>query len=220
MLSPFFSLPPLSLSDRSRKFCIQIEGRFKKQWKGSQILFGTDFDHLVDIPRAPFNTGMRIARFIDPCTFYEETPPSGRPYIMSPYVACMNTICAWPAPSRAQDAVVVLRQVKDGAGKSPGITRSTTPILNENKGKSKDSSLTSSPINSEDEGDVVPVESLHRTSSVKKEDGTNSNGNVPTTTTDKKKKRSSWFGGFGGPVKEKDERKPKKYWRFVGFKVS
>lgn len=122
---------------------------------------------------------------------------------MSPYAACMNTICAWPAPSRAHDAVVVLRHVN--RINSPAITRSTTPILNGNK--TAGSSLTSSPHNSDDEGDVVPVESLQRSDSAKTEE------------TSKKKKRASWFGGFGGQPKE-NERKPKKYWRFVGFKVS
>lgn len=38
---------------RSRKFCIQIEGKFKKPWKGSEILFGTDFDRWVDRPPFP-----------------------------------------------------------------------------------------------------------------------------------------------------------------------
>lgn len=93
--------------DRSRRFCIQIEGRFKKPWTGDDILFGSDFDKFVPFPRAPFNAGMRVARMIDPCTFYEEHPPSGRPYIMSPYAACMNIFCAWPAPHRLADAVVV-----------------------------------------------------------------------------------------------------------------
>lgn len=94
-------------ADRSRRFCIQIEGRFKKPWTGDDILFGSDFDKFVPFPRAPFNAGMRVARMIDPCTFYEEHPPSGRPYIMSPYAACMNVFCAWPAPNRLADAVVV-----------------------------------------------------------------------------------------------------------------
>ena len=35
---------------RSRKFCIQIEGKFKKPWKGSEVLFGTDFDRWVELP--------------------------------------------------------------------------------------------------------------------------------------------------------------------------
>ncbi|PKI84923.1 hypothetical protein MVES_001070 [Malassezia vespertilionis] len=93
--------------DRTRKFCIQIEGRFKQEWDGDDILFGTDFDMFVPFPRAPFNAGMHVARLIDPCTFYEEHPPSGRPYIMSPYAACMNAFCAWPTPKRMPDAVIV-----------------------------------------------------------------------------------------------------------------
>lgn len=28
--------------DRSRKFCIQIEGRFTKPWNANEVLFGTD----------------------------------------------------------------------------------------------------------------------------------------------------------------------------------
>lgn len=100
---------------RSRKFCIQIEGRFKHVWNGDEVLFGSDFDKYVPFPRTPFNAGMRVAQMIDPCTFYEEHPPSGRPYIMSPYTACMNTFCAWPAPSRMHDAVVVHRHTTGDA---------------------------------------------------------------------------------------------------------
>ena len=77
-------------ADRSRRFCIQIEGRFKKPWNGNEVLFGvssyvrpglrtwlmdvpqTDFEYLPkEFPRAPFNAGMRIAKMIDPCTFCE-----------------------------------------------------------------------------------------------------------------------------------------------------
>lgn len=61
---------------------------------------------------------MKVAQWVDPCTFWEEQPPSKRPYIMSPYAACMNTLASWPAPARAHDAVVVLRHTEleeDGA---------------------------------------------------------------------------------------------------------
>jgi hypothetical protein len=80
----------LRTADRSRRFCIQIEGRFKKPWNGNEVLFGvsscvspsmptmltcapqTDFEYLPkEFPRAPFNAGMRIAKMIDPCTFCE-----------------------------------------------------------------------------------------------------------------------------------------------------
>ncbi|GAA93458.1 uncharacterized protein L969DRAFT_18973 [Mixia osmundae IAM 14324] len=103
--------------NRSRKFAIIIEGRFRqsddsKPYSGDEIHFGSDFDRLISFPRAPFNAGMKVAQWIDPATFYEESPPSGRPFIMSPYLACMNTFSAWPAPARAQDAVVCLRHTQ------------------------------------------------------------------------------------------------------------
>ena len=72
----------------------------------------SDFDHLVDFPRSAFNAGMKVAQWVDPATFYEEYPPSGRPFIMSPYAACMNTLAAGPAPARASDAIVVLRHTE------------------------------------------------------------------------------------------------------------
>ncbi|KAH9811925.1 hypothetical protein DFH28DRAFT_426680 [Melampsora americana] len=104
---------------RSRKFDIQIEGRFKRRenvplYTGEEIHFGSDFDHLVEFPKSAFNAGMRVARWIDPNTFYDLSPISGRPFIMSPYLACMNTLCAWPSPSRMSDALVCLRQSDRG----------------------------------------------------------------------------------------------------------
>ncbi|EGG03239.1 uncharacterized protein MELLADRAFT_109368 [Melampsora larici-populina 98AG31] len=104
---------------RSRKFDIQIEGRFKRRegvplYSGEEVHFGSDFDHLVEFPKSAFNAGMRVARWIDPNTFYDLSPSSGRPFIMSPYLACMNTLCAWPSPSRMSDALVCLRQSNRG----------------------------------------------------------------------------------------------------------
>ncbi|KAK4699146.1 hypothetical protein P7C70_g7119, partial [Phenoliferia sp. Uapishka_3] len=98
---------------RSRKFSILIEGRFKKRdgvepYNADEIHFGSDFDYLPEsFPHGPFNAGMRIAKFVDPATFFNETPPNGRPFIMSPYAACMNTICAYPAPDALDRALLV-----------------------------------------------------------------------------------------------------------------
>ncbi|GAC96678.1 hypothetical protein PHSY_004261 [Pseudozyma hubeiensis SY62] len=193
---------------RSRKFCFQIEGRFKQRWSGNDILFGTDFDKFVDFPRAPFNAGMRVAKYIDPCTFYELHPDSGRPYIMSPYIACMNTFCAWPAPSRAHDAVVVLRHTHRGS--TPDSSRPPTPIVDPEKSThNPQNALVASPHGSgdEDEGDIVPRESLDRSRSI------SNKGDAAA------KKKKGWFGGFGGSSGHaKEERILKKYWRFVGFK--
>ncbi|PWN49985.1 DUF1769-domain-containing protein [Violaceomyces palustris] len=197
--------------DRSRKFCIQIEGRFKRPWNGDQIQFGSDFDKFIDFPRAPFNAGMRVAKYIDPCTFYEEHPPSGRPYIMSPYIACMNTFCAWPAPSRAHDAVVVLRHTRRSG--SPDSTNPSSPLIEPAKGAHGDPSspMVTSPHASEDEeGDVVPTESLDRSHSQSDK----------AKAKDEGKKKRGWLSSLsvGGHAAQKEERKLKKYWRFVGFK--
>ncbi|PWN41779.1 DUF1769-domain-containing protein [Ceraceosorus guamensis] len=174
--------------DRSRRFCIQIEGRFKKSWGGDEVVFGSDFDKFVDFPRAPFNAGMRVAKIIDPCTYYEEEPPSKRPYIMSPAVACFNTLCAWPAPHRANDAVVVLRHTSQGSSGSNSGTAPSSPALGS----------TALPDAEEVDEDVVPQESLSPT--------------VPGE--EKKKKKSGWFG-FGAA---KEQRIRRKYWQFVGFR--
>lgn len=51
---------------------------------------------------------MRVAKYIDPAVFSDQTAP--KPYIMSPFVACVNTLSAWPAPDRLKDAVIGLRE--------------------------------------------------------------------------------------------------------------
>ncbi|EPQ31830.1 uncharacterized protein PFL1_00029 [Pseudozyma flocculosa PF-1] len=199
--------------DRSRKFCIQIEGRFKQRHSGNDILFGTDFDKLIDFPRAPFNAGMRVARMIDPATFYDIQPASGRPYIMSPYIACMNTICAWPAPSRAHDAVVVLRHTH--RSDSPNPTRPSSPSLtNPEKGFNDPHSSLSAAAQNDGDGDegddIVPAEQLHHAPIDAAADDTAA----------AKKKKKGWLSGFGmgGSAAPKEERVLKRYWRFVGFR--
>ncbi|GAA6023628.1 hypothetical protein JCM10207_005091 [Rhodosporidiobolus poonsookiae] len=98
---------------RSRKFAILIEGRFKHRdgvepYTGDEIQFGSDFDFLPESwPTGPFNAGMKIARWVDPATYFVTKPPNGRPYIMSPYTACMNTFCAYPSPDALSRAVVL-----------------------------------------------------------------------------------------------------------------
>ncbi|BGP57590.1 hypothetical protein JCM8202_000494 [Rhodotorula sphaerocarpa] len=100
---------------RTRRFGIMIEGKWKQQpgvkpYSGDEIEFGSDFDYLPDnFPTGPFNIGMKISHKIDPATYYEFKPPHGRPYIMSPYLACMNTFCAYPAPDALSRAVVLSR---------------------------------------------------------------------------------------------------------------
>ncbi|BFZ62926.1 hypothetical protein YB2330_004038 [Saitoella coloradoensis] len=94
---------------RSRKFHIQVEGRFKGgPYNGDQVWFGTQFEKMVAIPELAFNAGMKVAKYIDPAVFYEKKAP--HPYVMSPYLASVNTLSAWPAPHREDQAVVGHRQ--------------------------------------------------------------------------------------------------------------
>ncbi|BGP42582.1 hypothetical protein JCM10450v2_006688 [Rhodotorula kratochvilovae] len=98
---------------RSRKFAILIEGKFKRRegvepYSGDEVQFGSDFDYLPDsFPLSPFNAGMKVAQWIDPATHYEFRPPHGRPYIMSPWAACVHTFAAYPSPSALSRAVVL-----------------------------------------------------------------------------------------------------------------
>ncbi|GAA5994507.1 hypothetical protein JCM5350_004670 [Sporobolomyces pararoseus] len=95
---------------RSRKFAIFIEGRFKQRdgvepYNGEEIEFGSDFDYLPkSFPRAPLDAGLKVAHWVDPAMHYEMAE---KPYIMSPYIAAVNTLCAYPAPSGLARAVVL-----------------------------------------------------------------------------------------------------------------
>ncbi|KAG0367351.1 hypothetical protein BGX24_003270 [Mortierella sp. AD032] len=82
----------------NRKFSIQVEGRFKREWGGDQVYFGTDFDRSVELPHG-FETMLRIARYIDPVVKTSLTK-DGKPWILSPLVSSINTLAAW----RPQDA--------------------------------------------------------------------------------------------------------------------
>lgn len=82
----------------NRKFSIQVEGRFKREWDGDQVYFGTDFDRAVELPHG-FETMLRIAKYIDPVVRTSLTK-DGKPWILSPLVSSINTMAAW----RPQDA--------------------------------------------------------------------------------------------------------------------
>ncbi|KAF9953575.1 hypothetical protein BGZ72_005328 [Mortierella alpina] len=82
----------------NRRFSIQVEGRFKREWDGEQVYFGTDFDRSVELPQG-FETMLKIARYIDPVVRTSLTK-DGQPWILSPLVSSINTMAAW----RPQDA--------------------------------------------------------------------------------------------------------------------
>ncbi|KAF9356136.1 hypothetical protein BGX26_005686 [Mortierella sp. AD094] len=78
---------------RNRRFSLQIEGRFKREWDGQQVYFGTDFDHPVELPDG-FEMMLKVARYIDPVV-RSSFPKDGKPWILSPLVSSINTMSAW-----------------------------------------------------------------------------------------------------------------------------
>ncbi|GJJ68743.1 hypothetical protein EMPS_01089 [Entomortierella parvispora] len=82
----------------NRRFSMQVEGRFKREWLGEDVYFGTDFDRSVELPQG-FETMLKIARYIDPVVRTSLTK-DGKPWILSPLVSSINTMAAW----RPQDA--------------------------------------------------------------------------------------------------------------------
>ncbi|KAF9933966.1 hypothetical protein FBU30_003910 [Linnemannia zychae] len=94
--------PPIYCSDyfkgHNRKFSIQVEGRFKREWDGEQIYFGTDFDRGVELPSG-FESMLKIAKYIDPVV-KTSLNKDDKPWILSPLVSSINTLAAW----KPQDA--------------------------------------------------------------------------------------------------------------------
>ncbi|KAF9572293.1 hypothetical protein EC968_010084 [Mortierella alpina] len=84
----------------NRRFSLQVEGRFKREWDGQQVYFGTDFDRSVELPDG-FEMMLKIARYIDPVVKTSLTK-DGKPWILSPLVSSINTMAAW----RPQDAAI------------------------------------------------------------------------------------------------------------------
>ncbi|KAK3834800.1 MAG: hypothetical protein JOS17DRAFT_682251 [Linnemannia elongata] len=88
---------PITNSDyfkgRNRRFSFQIEGRFKKEWDGQQVYFGTDFDRSVELPDG-FEMMLKVCRYIDPVVRTSLTK-DGKPWILSPLVSSINTMTAW-----------------------------------------------------------------------------------------------------------------------------
>jgi hypothetical protein len=123
----------------------------------------------------------------------------------------MNVLCAWPAPSRAHEAVVVLRHTdKSANGAKDGHSISPT-ITNPEKNGDGHGALVAGHDDDDDTEDVVPREGLSRNSSVRRQ----------STAEVKPVKKKGWLSGVGnafGGGAAKEERVLKKYWRFVGFK--
>ncbi|KAJ3258290.1 hypothetical protein HK103_003771 [Boothiomyces macroporosus] len=78
---------------RSRKYSITIQGRFKKEWNGDEVLFGADFDKPVTTLPPGISIGLRIAKWLDPAI--EADAFAQQPYIYSPIVSSMNALAIY-----------------------------------------------------------------------------------------------------------------------------
>lgn len=104
---------PLYFAGHKRTFSLQLSGRFRKQWTGDDIMFGTFFHKRLTLPRGS-GLALAFAQRIDPSMQYDAN--IDQPYICSPIVCAMNAINVQPllAPSasnpgglrRAQTCVV------------------------------------------------------------------------------------------------------------------
>lgn len=91
-------LPPISdcpdyFAGHKRSFSLQISGRFRKQWTGDDIMFGTFFKQKLALPRFS-NIALRFAQKIDPSMEWEADTDT--PYICSPILCAMNTVNIQP----------------------------------------------------------------------------------------------------------------------------
>ncbi|KAF9585321.1 hypothetical protein BGW38_002906 [Lunasporangiospora selenospora] len=91
-------LHPIEFDGPEFKGRAMVEGRFKREWDGQQVYFGTDFDRSVELPDG-FDIMFKIARYIDPVVKTSDSQ-EGKPWILSPLVSSINTLSAW----RPQDA--------------------------------------------------------------------------------------------------------------------
>ncbi|KAF9432129.1 hypothetical protein BGZ76_011231 [Entomortierella beljakovae] len=68
---------------------VQISGRFKNEWEGSEVVFGNQFEKPLRLP--PFSSiALKFIQFIDPglkADIYCD-----RPWAFSPLIATMNTV--------------------------------------------------------------------------------------------------------------------------------
>ncbi|KAF9169609.1 hypothetical protein BGX21_010208 [Mortierella sp. AD011] len=83
--SPWFTKP----GGNNNLSSVQISGRFKREWKGDQIVFGNQFEKPLRLP--PFSSiALKFIQFIDPglkANIYAD-----RPWAFSPLIATMNTV--------------------------------------------------------------------------------------------------------------------------------
>lgn len=84
---------PHYFEGHKRSFSLQISGRFRKQWNGDDVMFGTFFHQKMELPRGS-GLALAFAQKIDPSMEYELY--SNDPFICSPIMCAMNTVHIQP----------------------------------------------------------------------------------------------------------------------------
>ncbi|KAF9971970.1 hypothetical protein BGZ65_010095 [Modicella reniformis] len=122
---------PIQLSDyfkaRNRRFSFQIEGRFKREWDGQQLYFGTDFDRPVELPDG-FELMLRVCKYIDPVV-RASLSKDGQPWVLSPLVSSINTMAAWrPEDAKLPSPPLTPRQSMD-LSRSFSVTENVSGVV-------------------------------------------------------------------------------------------
>ncbi len=95
---------------RNRRYSIMFQGKFKQDWNGDDIIFGTDFDEPVRMPTG-IGIAVKIAQWLDPniqMDLYSKTP-----YMFSPLLCAMNYLSVFdPSDPELQDPEVNTEEAK------------------------------------------------------------------------------------------------------------
>ncbi|KAG0360840.1 hypothetical protein BG005_009804 [Podila minutissima] len=111
---------------------IQIQGRFKREWAGDQVVFGVQFDQPLRLP--PFSSlAFEFVKFFDPGV--EGDIEGEKPWVFSPLIVTMNTVSVSNWSSRVESEEPPQNRVLPPWPSTRGqhIVENTTILFNDNK---------------------------------------------------------------------------------------
>jgi len=116
--TPIIPNPPSEyFKGRNRRYSIAIQGRWKKQWGGDDIVFGMDFDTRLRMPTGA-SVGLKIAKWLDPAL--EADLWCEKPWLYTPLVSAMNAMAVYEVDDP---------EVRGGgSGGSAGSSESSKPV--------------------------------------------------------------------------------------------
>ncbi|KAI9092358.1 hypothetical protein DFS34DRAFT_707230 [Phlyctochytrium arcticum] len=85
---------------RSRRYSVMIQGRFKEEWNGDDIIYGIEFDGKIRTPTG-VSLAVKIAKWLDPALDVCLSGP--QPYIFSPMISAMNSMAIFPPDAPEDD---------------------------------------------------------------------------------------------------------------------